>query len=162
MEEKKRKLRRPLRRKRPVVKVKEMVVKNDNPKKQLTESELAAEKIKVQKRNKKYEKTRKKKTIGFRLDEWEKIEKQLNEAQIGFTEFAKHKLLKTKIKFPVTLKNDAAKISAYQKIHSELSFQRNDLNKIARKMNQGDPLSIQLLQQLWVIEKQLDEIKKSI
>ena len=139
-----------------------MVVENDNPKKQLTESELAAEKIRVQKRNKEYEKTRKRKTIAFTLGEWEKIEKQLNEAQIDFTEFAKHKLLKTKIKFPVTLKNDAAKISAYQKIDSELSSQGNNLNKIAQKINQKDPLNIQLLQRLWAIEKQLGEIKKSI
>ena len=162
MEEIRRRFRRPLRKKRPVVKVEEVVVKNDNPKKQLAESELAAEKIRVQKRNKEYEETRKRKTIAFTLDEWEKIENQLNEAEIDFTEFAKHKLLKTKIKFPATLKNDAAKISGYQKIHSELLAQRNNLNQLARKMNQRDPLSIQLLEQLAAIEKYLDKIQKRI
>ena len=158
MEEKKLKLRRPrLRRKRLVPKIEEVVVP-----KQPTESELAAEKIRVQKRNAAYEKTRKKKTIGFTLEEWAKIESQLDTAEIPFTEFAKHKLLKTKIKFPAALKNEAEKVHAYQKIHSELLAQGNNLNQIARKMNQGDPLTIQLLQQLHAIEKQLAIIEKSV
>ena len=111
-------------------------------------------------RDAEYEKKRVRKTIGFTLDEWEKIEEQLREADIDFTEFAKHKLLKNKIRFPAALKNEAEKINSQKRLYAELNAQGNNLNQIARKINEGD--SIPVLKLLASIEKNLEAIRKSI
>lgn len=166
MEEKKYKIKRSrYRRKKsqvkPISKIEEVTVQV-NKSKELTESERAAEKKRVQERNKKYELTRVRKTIAFKLDEWTKIETQLEAAKIDFTEFAKHKLLKTKIKFPSNLKNEAMKISLYQKVYSELNTQRDILNQVTQKINPNDPLKIQLLQQIEAIKKQFAEIQRAL
>ena len=162
MEEKRRRIRRPIRKRRLVPKVEEAPVQNDKPKKQPTEPELAAEKIRVKKRNKEYEKTRKRKTIAFTFDEWEKIEKQLEAAEIDFTEFAKHKLLKTKIKFPLVTKNEAASMSQFNILQEELRRQGVNINQITTKVNQNELPDLQLKKLLEEIKSNLEAIKAKL
>ena len=119
---------------------------------------------KSQTTKKKYEEYEKKfvrKTIRFTLEEWDKIQSQLDVHKIDFAQFAKSKLLKYKIKFPAVLKNEAENRRVKIALFAELNAIGKNINQIARKANQNE-FEIQTLQSLQKIEKHLESIKEKI
>jgi hypothetical protein len=96
------------------------------------------------KRDIEYNKNFVRKSLRFTHDDWKKIERQLESANIDFTTFAKNALLKNKIKFPIV-----------QTYLFEVNRIGNNLNQIARSLNSGDELNISILSTLISIEKEL-------
>jgi len=86
------------------------------------------------------------KTIRFSEDEYSKISNELKKADIDFSTFCRSAVLKKKIKLPIE-----------KSLLSELSRIGNNLNQIARAVNQKQ--RVQVLAQLIEIEKALKDLK---
>lgn len=86
------------------------------------------------------------KTIRFSEDEYSKISDELKKADIDFSTFSRSAILKKKITLPVE-----------KNLLSELSRIGNNLNQIARAVNQKE--RVQVLTQLVEIEKALKDLK---
>lgn len=86
------------------------------------------------------------KTIRFSEDEYSKISDELKKADIDFSTFCRSAILKKKIKLPIE-----------KSLLSELSRIGNNLNQIARAVNQKE--RVQVLTQLVEIEKALKDLK---
>ncbi len=118
----------------------------------LTEDELSSfylrEKIRVRNRNSEYEKVRVRKTISFKLDEYNiLLEKMEMIGTTDFSNFAKNVLLEKKI---------------IQKIEKSLILEvnkiGNNLNQIAKAINKNEKINV--LTQLVEIEKLLKSLGK--
>lgn len=88
------------------------------------------------------------KTIRFSSDEFEQIQKQLDEANITFSDFARSAILRKKIKLPVE-----------KKLLYELNKIGTNLNQIAKAVNSRND-KIRILSELVEIEKAIKELIK--
>lgn len=86
------------------------------------------------------------KTIRFTPAEFEKIELELNKSNLIFTNFARSAILRKKIKLPIE-----------KELLFELNKIGNNLNQIARAVNQKDKIAV--LTELIEIEKAIKELK---
>lgn len=85
------------------------------------------------------------KTIRFTENEYALIQKELDKAHISFSTLARSSILRKKIKLPIE-----------RELLSELSRIGNNLNQIARSINQGEKHLI--LAELVAIERELKEL----
>ena len=108
------------------------------------ESFFISEKDKIKARDKIYEANHIRKTIRFSNNEYLIIQEKLDLANIDFSTFAKNTLLETPIILPIE-----------KDLLFEISRIGNNLNQIARAVNQNDKINV--LSKLVEIEK---EIKK--
>jgi hypothetical protein len=97
-------------------------------------------------RKSKYDKKFVRKTIRFTEDEFAKIENQISEHNLTFTEFARSAILRKKIKTNLS-----------KEMIFEVNRIGNNLNQIAKKVN-SDSDRKNLLIQLIAIQNQLKEI----
>ena len=86
------------------------------------------------------------KTIRFTENEYALIQKELDKAHISFSTLARSSILRKKIKLPVE-----------RELLSELSRIGNNLNQIARSINQGEKRLV--LAELVAIESELKELR---
>jgi len=86
------------------------------------------------------------KTIRFSEEEFSKISAELQKAEIDFSTFCRSAILKKKIKLPIE-----------KSLLSELSRIGNNLNQIAKRVNQKE--KVKVLTELIEIEKALRELK---
>lgn len=86
------------------------------------------------------------KTIRFTEDEYALIQHELNKAHISFSILARSAILRKKIKLPIA-----------RALLSELSRIGNNLNQIARSINQGEKRAV--LTELVAIERELKELR---
>ena len=86
------------------------------------------------------------KTIRFTEDEYALIQQELDKAHISFSTFARSAILRKKIKLPIE-----------RALLSELSRIGNNLNQIARSINQGEKRLV--LAELVAIESELKELR---
>ena len=85
------------------------------------------------------------KTIRFTEDEYALIQQELDKAHISFSTLARSAILRKKIKLPIE-----------RALLSELSRIGNNLNQIARSINQGEKRLV--LTELVAIENELKEL----
>ena len=86
------------------------------------------------------------KTLRFTANEYALIQQELDKAQISFSTLARSAILHKKIKLPIE-----------RELLSELSRIGNNLNQIARSINQGEKRLI--LAELVAIESELKELR---
>lgn len=86
------------------------------------------------------------KTLRFSRDEFATIQKNLELANINFSDFARSAILKKKIKLPIE-----------KELIYEINKIGNNLNQIAKAVNQKEKISV--LTQLIKIEKALKELR---
>lgn len=86
------------------------------------------------------------KTIRFTENEYALIQKELDKAHISFSTLARSSILRKKIKLPIE-----------RALLSELSRIGNNLNQIARSINQGEKRLV--LAELVAIENELKELR---
>lgn len=86
------------------------------------------------------------KTIRFNEDEYVLIQHELDKAHISFSTLSRSAILRKKIKLPIE-----------RELLSELSRIGNNLNQIARSINQGEKRLV--LAELVAIESELKELR---
>lgn len=94
------------------------------------------------------------KRINFRLTglEYEKLTQSATTYGLTVSNYAKQLALKSKLRKPYFPANDT------QKIILELTRQGTNLNQITRKLNQGDPLTPVMLEEI----KQMQEVQRQL
>ena len=112
---------------------------------------LFNERERIKQKDKEYESKRVKKTVTFKLEEWQKVNDIINSMDIDFNKYARACILSKRIKL-----DNSKKIK--KELLYELNRIGNNLNQIAKYANFKKELDTKILNQLQNITKELERL----